>query len=60
MGSLEPRLGAVETALMDRLMVEMMVEAEVEEMLRVLEASQAIEPALYAKVERIVTTARGR
>ena len=60
MGSLESRLGAVEEALVDSLMVEMMVEQEIDEMLRVLKASEAIEPALYAKVEHILTTARGR
>ena len=60
MASLERRLEAVEEAIMERLMVEMMVKAEIEEMLRVLEASKAIEPALYEKVERIITTAKGR
>ena len=60
MGSLERRLGAVEEALMDRLMFELLVEREIEEMLNVLAASEAIEPALYTKVERIITTAVGR
>ena len=46
--------------LTDGLIVEMMVEAEIQEMLHVLEASEAIEPPLYEKVERIITTAKGR
>jgi hypothetical protein len=58
MGRLEKRLGAVEEALLDRLMVEMMVEAEIEAMLAILEASDEIEPETYEKVERILTTAK--
>ena len=59
MARLESRLRAVER-LTDGLIVEMMVEAEIQEMLHVLEASEAIEPPLYEKVERIITTAKGR
>ena len=54
MGSLERRLGAVEETLVDRLMLEWMVRQEIEEMLRVLEASEDIEPETYQKVERVI------
>jgi hypothetical protein len=54
MASLENRLGAVEEALLDTLMVEMMVELEIQEMLRVLEASEDIEAETYEKVVRLV------
>jgi hypothetical protein len=54
-GRLENRLGAVEEALIDRLMVEMMVHAEIQAMLAVLEASDEIERPLYEKVVRILT-----
>jgi hypothetical protein len=50
MGRLESRLGAVEEALLDSLMVEMMVAVEIQEMLAVLEASEAIGPETYEKV----------
>ena len=59
MARLESRLRAVER-LTDGLIVEMLVEREIQEMLRVLKANKAIEPPLYAKVERIITTAKGR
>jgi hypothetical protein len=54
MGRLVTRLGAVEEALLDRLAVEMMLEAEIEAMLAVLEGSEDIEPETYAKVVRVV------
>ncbi len=47
-------MGAAEEALLDSLMVEMMVELEIQEMLRVLEASEDIEPETYDKVKSIV------
>jgi hypothetical protein len=58
MGRLESRLGAAEETLIDELILEVMVEAEIREMLRVLEASEAIERPLYEKVAHIITTAR--
>ena len=57
MGSLENCLGAVEEALLDRLMVEMMVKAEIQAMLAILEASEEIEQPLYGKVQRIIADA---
>jgi hypothetical protein len=54
LGSLEKRLGAIEEALLDSLMVEMMVEVEIQEMLRVLEASEDIEAETYDKVVRVL------
>jgi len=55
MGSLEHRLRAAEEALLDSLMVEMMLEAEIETMLAVLEASDEIGRPVYEKVVRILT-----
>ncbi len=58
MGRLESRLGVVEEALVDELMLEVMVEAELQAMLDVLEASDDIEQHLYEKVARIITKAK--
>ena len=53
MGSIGKRLDAVEGR-MEHLIVVALVKAEIQEMLSVLEASEAIEPNLYDKVVRIV------
>jgi hypothetical protein len=58
MGSLESRLGAVEEALIDSLIVQMLVVAELQAMLTVLETSEAIERPLYEKVAHIVSSAQ--
>jgi hypothetical protein len=58
MGSLEARLGVVEEAILDSLMVEMMVEAEIQAMLAVLEASEDIDAETYEKVVRILEQRR--
>jgi hypothetical protein len=47
--SLETRLGAVEEALIESLIVGVMVEAELRAMLAVLATSEAIERALYER-----------
>ena len=57
MASLEKRLQAMEMELVDSLIVEALVRAEIQEMLAVLEASDDIEPPLYEKVARIVVGA---
>jgi len=57
MGSLESRLWAAEGVLVANLLVEMMVEAEIQAMLAVLEASDDIEQPLYERVVGILTNA---
>jgi hypothetical protein len=57
MGSLENRLGAVEEALIDSLVLKMMVAAEVQKMLAILEASEDIQAETYEKVVRILADA---
>jgi hypothetical protein len=58
MGSLQKRLQAMEMELVDSLIVEALVRAEIQEVLAVLEASDDIEPPLYEKVVRIISDAR--
>ena len=57
MGSLEKRLQVMEMELVDNLIVEALVRAEIQEMLAVLETSEAIERPLYEMVVRIRTEA---
>jgi hypothetical protein len=56
-GSLEKRLDAVEMALIDNAIVEALVQMEIQEMLRVLEASDAIEDIAYERVVSILVEA---
>jgi hypothetical protein len=49
-GSIEKRLDAVEMGIMENAILEALVQMEIQEILRVLEASEAIEDSLYKKV----------
>jgi hypothetical protein len=57
MGSLERRLEKLEEELIVDLIVGGLVKAEIQVMLRILEASEAIERGLYEKVVGIMTEA---
>jgi hypothetical protein len=57
MGSVDRRLGTAEMVLLKILIVEALVRAEIQDMLTVLDTSEAIESSLYEKVLRIVTRA---
>ena len=57
MGSLEKRLDAVEAELIEKILLEALVQREIQQMLRVLRASEDIEDSLYEKVEDILVGA---
>jgi L-rhamnose isomerase len=57
-GSLKRRLGAAEMMFLKVLILDALLRAEIQEMLKVLEASEAIEDSLYEKVVGILTRAR--
>jgi hypothetical protein len=56
-GSLQKRLDAVEMGLIEIAIVEALVQMEIQEMLRVLEASEAIEDSVYERVVSILVGA---
>jgi hypothetical protein len=57
MGSLDTRLVAVEMGLIEPLILEARLRAEIQEMLGVLRESEDIEPSLYEKVVGIMRAA---
>ena len=57
MGSLEKRLDAVEAELIEKILLEALVQREIQQMLRVLRASEDIEDSVYEEVVGILAGA---